>query len=150
MSVEGHNTNIVVVALLRRDNKLFIARRADTKTTFPGCYELIGGHVDPGEVLEDALRREVREEVGVEVTVGQIVGAFTYESEDTFKVEICYMCELADASSEPVLNPGDHSEGGWITKDQIDVFGKIDEEADMLEKAFTLIDTTLSQKKGEN
>ena len=150
MSTEGHNTNIVVVALLRRGNTLFIAKRADSKQTWPGRYELIGGHVDPGETLEDALRREVREEIGVEATVGQIVGAFTYESEDTFKVEICYLCELADASAEPVINPEDHSEGQWIDSSQLALFGKEDEEADMLVKAFEIIDATLSQKEGEN
>lgn len=146
MSVDGHNTNIVVVALLRRGNKLFIAKRAETKQTWPGRYELIGGHVDPGETLEAALAREVREEIGVEVAIGEIVGAFTYESEDTFKVEIAYLCELADESAEPVLNPEDHSEAAWITKDELETFGKEDEEADMLVKAFTLID----QKEGEN
>lgn len=150
MSIDGHNTNIVVVALLRRGNKLFIAKRADTKQTWPGRYELIGGHVDPGETLEDALKREVREEINVEVTVGQIVGAFTYESEATFKVEICYLCELADVSAEPVINPDDHSEGQWIDSSQLATFGKEDEETDMLAKAFAIIDTTISQKEGEN
>src|SRR5690606_12802812 len=124
MSVDGHNTNIVVVAVLRRGAKLFIAKRADTKQTWPGQFELIGGHVDPGETPEDALRREVREEIGVEVTIGKIVGAFTYESEDTFKVEICYLCELADESIEPILIPEDHSESAWIGRDELSRFDK--------------------------
>jgi len=150
MSVAGHDTNIVVVALLRRGNQLFIAKRADTKQTWPGQFELIGGHVDPGETLEDALRREVREEIGVEITIGQIVGAFTYESEDTFKVEICYLCELADASAEPVINPEDHSEGRWISRDQTGMLEKVDNETDMITKAFEIIESNTSQKEGEN
>jgi mutator protein MutT len=150
MSIAGHDTNIVVVALLRRDNQLFIARRADTKQTWPGRFELIGGHVDPGETLEQALCREVQEEIGVDVTIGEIVGAFTYESEDTFKVEICYLCELADTSAEPVINPEDHSEGRWITAHEISVLEKEDNETELIRKAFTIIESNQSQKEGEN
>jgi mutator protein MutT len=150
MSIGGHDTNIVVVSLLRRGDQLFIARRADTKKTWPGRFELIGGHVDPGETLEDALRREVREEIGIEIVIGDIVGAFTYESENTFKVEICYLCELADISAEPIINPEDHSEGRWISREDMHVLEKDDEEAEMVKKAFAMIESNPTQKEGEN
>lgn len=145
MSVVGHDTNIVVVAVIHRDGKVFIAKRADTKETWPGKFELVGGHVDPGETLEVALQREVREEIDAEVTIGPIIGAFTYESEDTFKVEICYLCELADPASEPVINPEDHSEGRWISKADLGMLTEGDNEAIVITKALELID----QDKGE-
>lgn len=147
MSVAGHDTNIVVVALIHRGGRVFVARRAETKETWPGQLELVGGHVDPGEALEDALRREVREEIGVDVQIGQIVGAFTYESEDTFKVEICYLCELTDQTTEPQINPEDHSEGLWIGHDNLSVLEEDDDETRIIEKALELIGQ--SQKEGE-
>lgn len=48
-----HETNIVVVAILHRDGKVFIAKRAASKKTFPDRFELIGGHVDSGEPVLD-------------------------------------------------------------------------------------------------
>lgn len=134
--MSDHLTNIVVVAVLHRNGKIFIAKRADSKVTWPGCFELVGGHVDPGEKLEDALRREVREEIGVEIIVGPIVDAFTYQSEDTFKVEIGYLCQLAQETDEPAINPEDHSEAKWIDEAAVSEMEKDDDEVIMIRKAF--------------
>lgn len=131
-----HQTNIVVVGFIVRDNKIFIAKRAATKSTFPDRFELVGGHLDPGETVEDALRREIKEEIGIKVTVAEPIDVFTYESEGIFKVEICYLCYPEDPTIEPVLNPADHSSALWITEDEIDRFEKEDEETAALRKAF--------------
>jgi NAD+ diphosphatase len=54
----------VIVAILCHD-KILLARN----TNFPGAwYSLIAGYVDVGETLEDALKREVKEEVGLDIT----------------------------------------------------------------------------------
>jgi len=135
-----HLTNIVVCALIERDGKLFVAKRADTKASWPGRYEIVGGHVDPGESLEEALRRELREEIGVEVEIGRIVDAFTYHSgdENVFKVEICYLCHLPKGI-EPTLNPEDHSEARWITEEELPLTEKEDEETEAIRKAFNIL-----------
>ena len=139
MGDAGHLTNIVVVGLIERAGKLFIAKRAASKATWPNRYELIGGHVDPGETLESALLREIDEEIHVTVSVDRIIEAFTYESENTFKVEICYLCHLS-SDQEPVLNPFDHSESKWIDKSEIGLFEKEDQETEVLRKTFTIIE----------
>jgi len=139
MSLDEHNTNIVVVGLIERNGKIFIARRAATKTTFPNRFELPGGHVDPGETLEDALIREMREELELDITVGAVVDAFTYESEDMFKVEIVYLCKIKD-DQEPVLHQDDHSEAKWIRSDEVGLMEKDDEETIALRKAFKLLE----------
>jgi 8-oxo-dGTP pyrophosphatase MutT (NUDIX family) len=50
--------------------KVFLPKRADTKKFLPGLYELPGGHIDFGEELVDGLKREIKEELGMTVTVG--------------------------------------------------------------------------------
>ena len=132
-----HQTDFVVCAIIERDGKIFIAKRAETKKTWPGRFELIGGHVDLNESLEDALKREVKEEINVDIEVGRIVDAFTYTS-DTFKVEICYLCHLPDGQ-EPQLNPEDHSEYKWIGPSEISLFEKDDEETRATDKAFKVL-----------
>ncbi len=135
-----HLTNIVVVAIIHDEqNRILVARRAATQTTWPNRFELVGGHLDPGEMLEDGLQREIREEIGCEISVGPLLDAFTYHSEDIFKVELLYFCQLAPGQV-PKLNPDDHSEFLWITSDEIDRLEKDDEEIAALRKAFMVLE----------
>jgi len=129
------------VALIHdQQGRIFMARRAATKTTFPDQFELVGGHIDPGEQPVEALKREIKEEIGVDIIIKRIVDAFTYESEGMFKVEICYLCTLANPAVQPVLNPADHSEAKWITADEISLIEKEDEETEVLRKAFKILE----------
>ncbi|UZN02968.1 NUDIX domain-containing protein [Cellulomonas sp. S1-8] len=56
-----------VAALVVIDGALLIQRRAATRRFLPSAWDVVGGAVEPSESLEDALRREVREETGLEV-----------------------------------------------------------------------------------
>ena len=61
----------VVAALIRKDEKFMIFQRPITKTR-PLQWEFVGGKVEVGETLEEALIRECREEIGVTVKVGKV------------------------------------------------------------------------------
>ena len=134
-----HQTNMVVVGFIVRDGKIFVAKRAKTKKMFPDRYELVGGHIDLGESPEQALIREVKEELGLTVTVGPLVGAFTFEIDDEFKIELAYFCYPTDGT-EPTLNPADHSQSRWIARDELDKFEKEDEETELLRQAFKMLE----------
>lgn len=135
-----HLTSIVVVAIIHNDKKqVLIARRAETKAFHPNMFECIGGHLDPGETLEQGLKREVLEEIGCEIEVGDVFDAFTYEDEEMLKVELSYLCKLVPGQV-PKLNPEDHSEFLWIGSDEISKFEKEDEETAALRKAFKILE----------
>ena len=137
--MSGHNTDMVIVAIIHDNaNRVLIARRADSKQFQPGMFECIGGHLEPGESIEDGLRREVFEEIGAKVKVGQIFDAFTYSDEEGYKIEVSYLCTL-EPGETPTLNPEDHSEFLWISADEIDKFEKEDEETEALRKAFKIL-----------
>jgi nucleoside triphosphatase len=60
---------LVVVALVRNaSGDYLLCRMPPTRGVFPGQWGLPGGGMEPGETIEQALRREVREEVGLELT----------------------------------------------------------------------------------
>src|SRR5262245_11474698 len=67
------NENVVVGAAIVEDGRLLAAQRAEPPALMGG-WEVPGGKVDPGESDHEALVRECREELGVEIVVGERVG----------------------------------------------------------------------------
>lgn len=57
---------VAAAALVDRDNRVLISKRPEGKS-LAGLWEFPGGKVDPGETPEEALRRELKEELGIEV-----------------------------------------------------------------------------------
>jgi 8-oxo-dGTP diphosphatase len=62
----------VVAAVIERDGKILACRRAPHKS-LAGLWEFPGGKVEPGETDEVALAREIREELGIAITVGEFI-----------------------------------------------------------------------------
>jgi 8-oxo-dGTP diphosphatase len=54
-----------VGALLVRDGSVLLGRRAEDRAWLPGAWDVFGGHIEAGETEEAALRRELREELGI-------------------------------------------------------------------------------------
>jgi 8-oxo-dGTP diphosphatase len=140
-----HDTNIVACGLIHRNGKVLVVRRAATKAAFPNRFELPGGHVELGESLKDALKRELREELQLQVDIGQAVDAFTYGDAENFKCEVVYLCQIV-GNGEPKLNPADHSEAVWLSENEADKFGENGEETAILRQGFKLLKEDLDAK----
>lgn len=86
-------THIVVAALIERQEQFLIAQRRLTDR-FPGLWEFPGGKLERGESPEEALRRECREELAVEVEVRRIREVL-FHPYDSFSVLLLfYDCEI--------------------------------------------------------
>ena len=57
----------IAVAALVRDGFVLLAHRHPSRRWYPDCWDLVGGHVEPGELPHQAVRRECLEELGVHV-----------------------------------------------------------------------------------
>lgn len=101
--------------------KLFLAKRAETKKFLPGVWELPGGHIDFGEDIIEGLRREVREEFDREIRVGDPFFAYTYENhvKGSHTIQVIYFAEFVGPAEGIEVHPEDHSACGWFTKDEI-------------------------------
>ena len=62
----------IVCPLIQNDGCYLLCKMADDRGVFPGQWALSGGGVEPGERMEEALRREVREELGEQLVLSEI------------------------------------------------------------------------------
>lgn len=126
--------------------KLFWPKRADTKKFLPGVYELPGGHIDFGEDIVEGLRREIQEEFGMNVDIGDAFAAFAYTNEikGSHSIEVVYFAQFTDEIDNIKLNPEDHSTYGWFTEDEVGQFidtrhADDDPERIIIQKGFALL-----------
>lgn len=72
---------VVHLHVFDRDSRIYLQRRPDWKDIQPGKWDTaVGGHIDYGETVEEALRREVREELGISQFAPEFVARYVFES----------------------------------------------------------------------
>ena len=99
---------IAQALLFDRDGKLLMYLRDDKPTIpFPNHWDLFGGHVEPGETPEQALCREVQEEIGVTLESWRLFHCYECLSGDAYpNRKFIYYAEIARCASELTLNEG--------------------------------------------
>ncbi|WP_311389649.1 (deoxy)nucleoside triphosphate pyrophosphohydrolase [Corynebacterium haemomassiliense] len=99
----------VVGAVLVHDGRVFAAKRGPGKS-MAGFWEFPGGKVEAGETPEDALARELREELMIEARVGAFLTTTAYDTGSAIIELSTYECGLLAGS--PVLT--EHAESRWV------------------------------------
>jgi mutator protein MutT len=106
--------------IVDQQGRLFLARRGPKAKNERGLWEFPGGSVEVGERLADALRREIREEYGVEIEVGELLDVVDHilPDEGQHWVSPTFICRIA--SGEPVIRePEKCSAIGWFAPGQV-------------------------------
>jgi 8-oxo-dGTP diphosphatase len=106
------STQIVVAGALIADGALLVAQRA-RPPELAGLWELPGGKVAPGESDADALARELREELGVDVTVGARIGV------DVALGPAMTLRAYLVSQAGGTLHPHDHRALRWVRSDEL-------------------------------
>jgi len=100
--------------------RLFMARRGPQAKNERGLWEFPGGSVEFGERLADALKREMREEYGVEIAVGELLDVVDHilPSEGQHWVSPTFICRIA--SGVPTIRePGKCTEINWFAPEAV-------------------------------
>lgn len=104
----------VVAAVFMKDGKVFATQRGYGE--FKDGWEFPGGKVETGESPEEALRREIREELEVEVNVGDHIDTIEYDYPAFHLSMKCYACTIAGGSPHLL----EHEAARWLSADQLD------------------------------
>ena len=104
----------VVAAIIIKDNKIFATQRGYGE--FKGGWEFPGGKVEAGESLENALVREIKEELDADIKVRELFETVEYDYPNFHLTMHCFICDLL--SEDFVLR--EHDDAKWLGKDQLD------------------------------
>ena len=118
-----HHT--VTAAVLRRDGQVLIAQRSQD-TLLGGMWEFPGGKQEAGESLKSCLKREIKEELGVKIEVGEQIDVYRH-AYTHFKVTLhAFESRLLDGE----LRLNDHQAVEWVNLEALDDYpmGKIDRQ----------------------
>jgi mutator protein MutT len=109
---------IIVVAALVQENGAFLVTRRQEGVHLAGLWEFPGGKIHEGESHQQALTREIREELDVDIDVGDLVFHVTHEYEDRTIALFFYACTLL-GSPRPLLG----QEMRWVERARLGSLG---------------------------
>lgn len=113
------------VGALIRDagHRVYVHRRSADRRLFPGVWDVVGGHVDPGESPERALAREVEEETGWTLRrVDGVLARWEWTPDDGRpRLEWDYLVEVDGDLDTPRLEAGKHDAFAWVGPGELDL-----------------------------
>lgn len=101
----------VVAAIIRRGDSVFATQRGYGE--WKDYWEFPGGKVEAGESPEDALRREIREELETEIGVGHLIDTVEYDYPAFHLSMRCYACSIVSGN----LHLVEHESARWLPAD---------------------------------
>ncbi|MCR5540108.1 MAG: (deoxy)nucleoside triphosphate pyrophosphohydrolase [Ruminococcus sp.] len=104
----------VICDSLQAKTRIFATARGYGE--FKGMWEFPGGKIEPGETPQQALAREIKEELDTTIKVGELIGTIEYDYPEFHLSMDCFWCEVVEG--ELVLLEA--QEARWLTKDELD------------------------------
>lgn len=104
----------VAAAIIQKEHKIFATRRGYGE--FEGMWEFPGGKIEPGETPEEALVREIREELETEILIDRCFTEIDYDYPEFHLHMKCYLCTIKSGD----LKLLEHSEAKWLTREALD------------------------------
>ena len=103
----------VVAAIIRRGNEIFATQRGYGE--FKDWWEFPGGKIEPGESPQQALVREIREELDATIEVGELLQTVEWDY-PTFHLTLhCFWCELTCEA----LHLNEHEAASWLDREHL-------------------------------
>lgn len=121
----------VVAAIIRKGNKIFATQRGYGE--WKDWWEFPGGKMEAGETAEEALRREIREELSTEINVETLLCTVEYDYPNFHLTMHCYLCSLLTEA----LHLNEHEAARWLAKEELDSVQWLPADKSIIEKLKT-------------
>lgn len=122
----------VVAAVIRgKDNlagRIFVTQRG--YGDFKDGWEFPGGKIEAGETAEEALKREIREELDTEIEVGELIEAVEYDYPAFHLSMQCFWCDVVSGK----LTLLEHEAARWLGREDLDSVEWLPADLDLIEK----------------
>ena len=123
----------VTAGLLRRDNKLLIAQRVEDK--HHGKWEFPGGKFEAGETIAQCLQRELREELQIECTVGEIFCRSSCRAGE--KIIELITCEIESFYGSPQAHV--HKQLKWVKISELSEYEFLDADIEVVKRLLSAL-----------
>ena len=118
----------VVAAVIKRNNKIFVTQRGYGE--FKDWWEFPGGKVEKGETKEEALIREIKEELDTVIKVDSYLDTIEYDYPDFHLSMDCFVCSIVEGH----LVLKEHEDSKWIKKEEIDTLNWLPADLVIIDK----------------
>ncbi len=112
-----------IAAVLIRDDKVLLVKRLPHRKVYPNLWDLPGGHIEGDESPEEALRRETREELGIDPAEYRNLGTVLDPVEPADIIVFAVTAWHGDPTNAA---PEEHSEIGWFKEESLPVSAALD------------------------
>lgn len=114
----------VVAAIIQKENKILATKRGYGE--FINMWEFPGGKIEPGETKKQAIVREIKEELNIEINVDKFALDIEYQYPNFYLFMSCFMCSIKEGSIELL----EHNDGKWITKEELNTLNWLPADID--------------------
>ena len=103
----------VVAAVIKENNRIFATARG--YGDYKGMWEFPGGKIEPGETPQEALRREIQEELTADIDVGELIYTIEYDYPAFHLSMDCFWCTIRSGN----LTLREAEQAGWLTGEEL-------------------------------
>jgi 8-oxo-dGTP diphosphatase len=121
----------VTAAIMEENGRIFIARRGPGRH-LSGKWEFPGGKIEPGDTPEQSLKRELVEELGIEVRVGELLCSVRFRG-SSVDLEL-FAFRVTERSGDPVLH--EHEESRWVPPSELLSYDLADSDRKIVERLY--------------